>query len=134
MHPQFDVNVGGAMRACACYEAQLVLYQGGKVTRPQTDTHKAWRHIPLIRVEDLMEAVPYDCVPVAVDLLEGAQSLEAYEHPQRALYVFGPENGTLGRGVWERCRDIVQVPTALCMNLAATANVVLYDRLAKQLR
>ena len=29
------------------------------------------------------------------------------------------------------CRDVVYIPTDKCMNLAATVNVVLYDRLAK---
>ena len=30
------------------------------------------------------------------------------------------------------CRDVVYVPTRYCMNLAATVNVVLYDRASKQ--
>lgn len=29
------------------------------------------------------------------------------------------------------CRDVVYVPSRFCMNLAATANVILYDRMAK---
>lgn len=30
------------------------------------------------------------------------------------------------------CRDIIYVPTNGCMNLAATVNVILYDRMAKE--
>src|SRR5690606_30290164 len=73
-----------------------------------------------------------DCVPVAVDLLEGATPLCEYTHPERAFYIFGPEDGTLGKAVTSWCRDVVYIPTNYCMNLAATVNVVLYDRLAKQ--
>ena len=45
---------------------------------------------------------------------------------------FGPEDGTLGPEILAWCRDVVYVPTRYCMNLAATVNVVLYDRAAKQ--
>jgi tRNA(Leu) C34 or U34 (ribose-2'-O)-methylase TrmL len=95
---------------------------------------KAYRHLPLIHAEDLRAMVPHDCTPVAVDLLDGARSLVDYVHPERAFYIFGPEDGTLDASVTNWCRDKVYVPTAFCMNLAACVNVVLYDRAAKQAR
>jgi tRNA(Leu) C34 or U34 (ribose-2'-O)-methylase TrmL len=130
---QDGYNVGGAMRAAWCHGAKLLVMSGGRVSevRHQTNTPAAWRHVPVLSVKDLHEAIPFDCVPVAVDLVEGAVSLSAYQHPARAFYVFGPENGTLGEGVLSWCRDRVVVPTRGCMNLAATVNVVLYDRIAK---
>ena len=103
-------------------------------SRAPTDTHAAYRHLPLQLVDDLHDAVPYDCVPIAVDLVEDATPLHEFKHPERAFYVFGPEDGTLGDGVLSWCARRVYVPTRHCMNLAATVNVVLYDRLAKQLR
>jgi tRNA(Leu) C34 or U34 (ribose-2'-O)-methylase TrmL len=60
--------------------------------------------------------------------------LPGYKHPERALYIFGPEDGTLGHDVLDWCRDVVYVPTNGCMNLAATVNVVLYDRMTKTQR
>lgn len=95
---------------------------------------KAYRHIPLLRLADLLDAIPYDCVPVAVDLVDCAKPLPEYVHPERAYYIFGPEDGTLGKRILERCRDVVYVPTEGCMNLAACVNVVLYDRMAKRTR
>jgi len=80
-----------------------------------------------------MALVPFDAVPVAVDLVADAIPLHAYQHPKRAFYVFGPENGTLGKRVLDRCRDRIFIPMNGCSNLAATANVVLYDRAAKEL-
>jgi tRNA(Leu) C34 or U34 (ribose-2'-O)-methylase TrmL len=133
-HPKCDANVGGAWRAAQVYGASLIVMQGARFERQITDTMKAWRHIPVLRVDDLMRAIPYDCVPVAVDLVEGATSLVEYKHPQRAFYVFGPEDGTLGDRILSKCRDVVYVPTRGCMNLAATVNVVLYDRAAKNTR
>lgn len=132
--PKTPANVGSVLRAAHCYGAALVAKTGQRYSHATTDTMKAFRHLPLLQVEDLFDVVPHDCVPVAVDLLEGARDLTTYTHPERAFYIFGPEDGTLGKAITDRCRDKVFVPTAFCMNLAATVNVVLYDRHAKTTR
>ena len=131
-NPKNDVNVGAVLRACGCYDVAALVIAGHRYHRAGTDTMKAHRHLPLFSVADVMGPIPYDCVPVAVDLVEGAIPLPEYKHPERAFYVFGAEDATLGRRVLERCRDRVMIPTSGCMNLAATVNVVLYDRLAKR--
>lgn len=69
---------------------------------------------------------------IGVDLVHGAMDLRGYAHPESAFYVFGPEDGTLGADVLGWCDDVIYVPTRFCMNLAATVNVVLYDRLLKR--
>jgi tRNA(Leu) C34 or U34 (ribose-2'-O)-methylase TrmL len=130
--PKTPANVGSAIRAAYCYGSSLVAMSGDRYKGSPTDPQKGYRHIPLVHCDDLHTVIPFDCVPVAVDLIPGAQSLVSYIHPERAFYVFGPEDGTLGARVTSWCRDIVYVPTSHCMNLAATVNVVLYDRLAKQ--
>ena len=130
--PKNSINVGCVLRAAGVYGARLVVTSGRRYRCVGADTMKAWRHVPFIAgVDDVFDHVPYDCVPVAVDILPGARSLPGYIHPNRAFYIFGPEDGTLGKRITSRCRDIVYVPTAQCMNLAATVNVVLYDRMAK---
>jgi tRNA(Leu) C34 or U34 (ribose-2'-O)-methylase TrmL len=131
-NPKTDVNVGSVLRAAHCYGSAFVAHTGRRYKAASTDTFKSVRHLPLIHVDDLFAVVPHDCVPVAVDLLEGARDLTKYEHPERAFYVFGPEDGTLGRTITDRCRDRIFVPTNGCMNLAACVNVVLYDRMAKR--
>lgn len=130
--PKYDANVGGVLRAAHCYAADLVVVAGQRFRRESTDVYKTWRHVPLLQVPDVFDVIPYGCVPVAVDLVAGATPLSSYAHPERAFYVFGAEDATLGRRILERCRDKVFVPTRGCMNLAATANVVLYDRAAKR--
>lgn len=129
--PKTAVNVGAALRAAGCYGAAMVATTGARYHRGPTDTMKVYRHLPLLQVDDLRSVIPFDCVPVAVDLIEGAQSLDDYKHPERAFYIFGPEDGTLGKNILSWCRDVVYVPTVGCMNLAATVNVVLYDRASK---
>jgi hypothetical protein len=94
---------------------------------------KAYRHTPVLNAK-LRDSVPFDCVPVGVDLVPRAKPLMAYQHPERAFYIFGPEDSTLGAPHLSWCRDVIYVPTNGCMNLAACVNVVLYDRMAKALR
>ena len=131
-NPKSSCNVGSAMRAVGCYDAAMLAFSGKRLKSGSTDTMKIYKHIPLIHVDDLFDIIPHDCVPVAVDLIDGATSLINYIHPERAFYIFGAEDETLGKRVLDRCRDVIYVPTNRCMNLAATVNVVLYDRLSKQ--
>jgi len=130
-NPKCAANVGGVMRAAGCYGAAMVAMSGHRMRNVPTDVKKQWRMTPVIETEDLRLVIPYDCVPVAVDLVPGARSLASYTHPERAFYIFGAEDATLGDRVLSWCRDVVYVPTHSCMNLAATANVILYDRTVK---
>ena len=138
-NPKTPANMGGVLRAAGCYEAAMVAFAGPrparlKISKCMTDTQKAYRHIPTLWPENLNDIIPHDCVPVAVDLIEGAINLVEYTHPERAFYIFGAEDGTLGEKITSWCRDTIYVPTNFCMNLAATVNVVLYDRAAKAAR
>ena len=137
INPKTPANVGSIIRACGIYSAAHCYYTGRRFKKAKqfiTDPQKYYRSIPLTQVESLREIIPYDCVPVAVDLVAGAQSLPDYQHPERAFYIFGPEDGTLGCKTLDFCRDRVYIPGNGCMNLAATVNVVLYDRMAKEIK
>ena len=131
-NPKSAVNVGSALRAAGVYEAAFVAITGNRFGKCATDTMKHYRHLPLFRVSNLRDIIPYDCVPIAVDLIPGAISLFEFKHPERAFYIFGAEDATLGARITDWCRDTVYIPTKGCMNLAATVNVVLYDRLCKE--
>lgn len=133
--PKSPTNVGAVMRAAGCYSAASVFYTGERYDRAMqfnTDTKDATQNIPLKGVASLLEVVPQGATVVCVDLVEGATPLPHYEHPENAFYIFGPEDGTLSQQVIDQADAIVYIPTTGCMNLAATVNVVLYDRLAKQ--
>jgi tRNA(Leu) C34 or U34 (ribose-2'-O)-methylase TrmL len=99
-----------------------------------TDTMRAYKHIPCLETDGVLSAIPYGAVPVVVELCDRAKPLDRFTHPEQAYYIFGPEDGSVSKHIIERAQCVVQVPTHRCMNLAATVNVVLYDRMAKQLR
>ena len=91
MRPKADANVGAALRACGVYGAAMMAIQGRRFQKCSTDTMKAWRHLPVIEVDAMRLALPYGCVPVAIELVPDARSLVGYTHPERAFYIFGPE-------------------------------------------
>jgi tRNA(Leu) C34 or U34 (ribose-2'-O)-methylase TrmL len=68
---------------------------------------------------------------VCVELALNAIPLPEYQHPENALYIFGPEDGSIDQALIDKADDVVYVPTKGCMNLSASVNVLLYDRLAK---
>jgi tRNA(Leu) C34 or U34 (ribose-2'-O)-methylase TrmL len=123
-------NVGHILRAADAYGASMVAITGKRVCGP-TNVSGAERTIPVLRGDDLHDFIPFGCVPVAVDLVEDAEDLRTFEHPENAFYVFGGEDETLGKKVLSWCKYKVYVPTNICMNLSACVNVVLYDRMAK---
>lgn len=131
--PKNSTNIGEALRASSCYDVSLMAITGRRFKKAATDVNKAYRHLPLIQTDSLESVIPYDAVPVAVEFIPTALPLHTYVHPERAFYIFGPEDGSVPTELVKKCRDVVYVPTEFCMNLAATVNVLLYDRRAKQL-
>lgn len=146
-NPKSPSNVGAVMRAAGCYGVDQVLYTGKRYAQAakfsgsklNTDTKNARDIIPLLAIDDFekvkqpLENLPKATKIICVDLVEGATPLPHFQHPEQALYIFGPEDGTISQAVINRADEVVYVPTVGCMNLAASVNVLLYDRLAKSL-
>ena len=133
-NPKSPSNVGAVMRAAGCFRADAVVYTGRRFAMAapfHTDTQGVAGKIPLTGVDSLLNCIPEETQLVCVELVEGAIPLPDFQHPARAFYAFGPEDGTLGQEIIDRADAVVYVPTVGCLNLAATVNVVLYDRLAK---
>ena len=134
LRPKTPENVGGVLRAAGIYGASMVAIEGMRApwVKHSTNTAKAHRHLPVLSVDHLLDARPYGAQVVVVDLIEGARPLPRFTHPEQAFYLFGPEDGTLGRRHTARAQHVVYVPGESCMNLAAAVNVVLYDRMVKR--
>lgn len=133
-NPKNSSNVGAVMRAAGCFRVDAVFYTGARYDRAEkfnTDTKDAVQNIPLAKVDDLLDGILKEVKIVCVELAEWATPLSEYQHPENAIYIFGPEDGTIKQEVIDRADAVVYIPTVGCMNLAATVNVVLYDRLSK---
>jgi tRNA(Leu) C34 or U34 (ribose-2'-O)-methylase TrmL len=133
-NPKSPSNVGAVMRAAGCYRVDEVIYTGKRYSQAakfSTDTKNMSVRIPLTPVESLIEKKDENVEIVCVELVEGATPLPLFNHPKSALYILGPEDGSISQTVVDQADHVVYIPTVGCMNLAATVNVVLYDRLAK---
>lgn len=134
VNPKNPVNVASILRSAGCYGVQSVFYTGVRYRFAKefnADTKAFHKKIPTVGVDSLQQMIPQGATVVAVELSEGAIPLPEYEHPDNAFYILGPEDGSIGEDILKWCDHVVYVPTYSCMNVAATANVLLYDRLAK---
>ena len=137
-NPKSPENVSSVMRAAGNFRVDCVFYSGQRYPRalkhnPATPniSRSVSQNIPLSGVSSLIDQVPDEMKIVCVEFAEDAIPLPEYQHPDNAFYIFGPEDGTISQQVIDRADAVVYVPTIGCMNLAATVNVVLYDRLTK---
>lgn len=158
INPKTPYNVGSAIRACAIYDVPTLRWTGKRITTAEgvrmSGGTFSKRKARLPREERLKDYVGVDwreatsetvvtdiavrdrLTPVAVEIVDGAELLHDFVHPENPLYVFGPEDGSVPKGVLAVCHRFVRIPTCnrTPLNLAAALNVVLYDRHAKQLR
>ena len=132
IRPKRETNVGTALRSCHIFGVKSIQIIQGRYFYQASNTSRAERHSPMFLSDEL--SIPHDCVPVAVEVVDDSISLERYQHPASALYIFGPEDGSIPREIMARCRDVVTIPGAFCLNLASAVAVLLYDREAKRLR
>ena len=71
-------------------------------------------------------------IPVAIEMRPNSENLMTFEHPKNAVYVFGPEDGSIDPRILSKCERFVVIPTLHCTNLAAAVYTVLYDRALKE--
>ena len=131
-------NVNSVSRAAANYRIGSIFYTGSRYPRavdlnpgiPNINREVSLT-VPVKGVVDLIDQMTEECQIICVEFAQGATPLIEFIHPANALYIFGPEDGTISQKVIDRADSVVYIPTVGCMNLAATVNVVLYDRLSK---
>lgn len=140
--PRYSHNVGGALRAASNFGAKQVWWTGNRVNLdeekgerlPREERMKGYKDVELYQYDEFFDQFPSDITPVAVERRPNSENLLDFVHPEKALYVFGPEDGSIGAVHLRHCHRFVIIPTAHCLNLAAAVNVVLYDRMLKEMR
>lgn len=132
---QKEINYGSLLRTAACFDADFIGIIGKHDINLASDTCKSYRHVPTFLYKDWEEFIshiPIDCKTVAVELSDKASSLINFKHPERAVYILGPENGSLSSEILESCDYIVQIPSKNCLNVSVAGSIVIYDRLYKR--
>lgn len=103
-------------------EERIKDYQSVDWAQLQGDEQYTW----------ITDRVAEGFTPVCIEVLENSENLVDFDHPDDAVYVFGPEDGDVPRGVRNVCHRFVTIPSIGCLNLANAVNITLYDRLAKE--
>jgi tRNA(Leu) C34 or U34 (ribose-2'-O)-methylase TrmL len=137
--PRDPFNVGAAVRAASCFGVSQVWVTGRRCAEkvwdqkriPREERMKGFKDVDIILGSEPLKHFT-GAVPVAVELLPNSENLLAFEHPTNAVYLFGPEDGSVPYSVRGLCHRRVFIPTRHCTNLGAAIYVLLYDRLVKQ--
>ena len=148
-NPKYPHNVGAAVRACSCFDSNLIIFTGDRVSLepkgkkgyrlPREERMKGYKHVKLINDEYPFNRFSKDqgkwkITPVAVELRPNAEQLPHFVHPENPVYVFGPEDGSIPQIYLKHCQRFLVIPSPFCLNLAASIYVILYDRIAKIMR
>lgn len=138
MDPKYPRNVGAAVRSCAAYGVRDLRYTGERLDRslseltrlPREERMRGYRSVRWKRSQRPFDEFPA-LAPVAVEVRPNSEMLPEFEHPENALYVFGPEDGSIDAAALRHCHRFVAIPTLHCLNLGVAVATVLYDRQAK---
>lgn len=133
--PKTESNVGTLWRSANIFGAKFIAIVGGRFRKQSSDTLHSHRHVPLYEYDTFDEFyanLPFGCQLVGVELCAGARSLPGYTHPESAVYLLGPEDGSLTTQELKRCHSRIIIPGAFCLNLAVAGSIVAYDRVAKR--
>lgn len=125
-------NLANIIRCCSAYGINRVDVSGPRmVSALKESRHRVFRHKDYKSVEiNLIDQLEFyeEYTPVAVEIVTGAQLLPHYRHPPKAMYIFGPEDGSVPSAILRKCHDVVQIPMKHCINLSHAVSTVLYDR------
>ena len=142
LNPKYEHNVGAALRACSAWGVYNLLWTGKRVVFdpettkriPREERMKGYKDVAWVPNCDKPLNLFGDIVPVAIELKQNSESITTFEHPPNAVYLFGPEDGSIPQVYSRLCHRFVHIPTHHCLNLSAAVNVVLYDRRMKRQR
>lgn len=130
-----NINIAALMRSAYCYGASMFFTIGHRYRPTCADTTKGFRHIPVLNFkswDEYKQHSVYRWMHIGVELADGAENLCTFVHPKSAVYLLGPEDGSLSKIAQDICKYIVYIPTTHCLNVATCGATVMYDRIAKE--
>jgi hypothetical protein len=72
---------------------------------PREERMRGYRDVELVQHDRPLDLFPSDVVPVAVEVRARSERLDRFVHPARAVYIFGPEDGSIPAPVLVRARN-----------------------------
>jgi tRNA(Leu) C34 or U34 (ribose-2'-O)-methylase TrmL len=141
-NPKYAHNVGAAVRAASCFGAKAVIFTGDRVSLepsngknkyrlPREERMKGYKDVTILKDNYPITRFK-NIIPVAVELRDNSEPLPLFQHPENAVYIFGPEDSSIPQVVLQHCYRFIVIPSKHCVNLAAAVYLVLYDRIQKK--
>jgi tRNA(Leu) C34 or U34 (ribose-2'-O)-methylase TrmL len=137
-NPKNPFNIGAVLRAAGCFNSSFVAASGNRYKENKgdfrnMDTEFARKRIPLfLGVNSILDFVPYDAEIVVLERTQNAISLNDFQHPRRAFYIYGPEDGCVPTEMLQNHSfTSVYIPSNGSLNLASACYITLYDRQVK---
>lgn len=137
--PKYPHNLGQTIRALSCFGVNQLWWSGMRIVRqlegmsriPREERMRGYSSVGVYHHDRPLQVFPKGVVPVAVEMRDNSESLFDFIHPENAVYVFGPEDGSIDQGTLRNCHRFVKIPTRHCTNLSAAVYITLYDRFMK---
>lgn len=131
-------NIAALFRTAHAFGASFLFTVNAdysKAIGKNIDTSHSAKHLPLYEYDHIDDMpLPKGTSLVGIELTEDAVELPSFRHPKNAIYILGPERGSLSEGVIEKTDFVVKIPTKFCINLGLAGAVVMYDRLTSMQR
>ena len=131
-------NAGSLYRTAHAFHADFIFAIAPTVEVRKilkVDTSRAARHVPFYAYETIKDLnKPLNSKIIGVELMSGAEDLPDFIHPDQAVYIMGPEKGSLSPDIVEKCDFLVKIPTKFCVNVGTAGAILLYDRYMKKMR
>lgn len=140
INPKTPFNVGTSIRSTSIFGGAGCYWTGDRMwlridgRLPREERMKDYSNVDFRRDDNALSVhISAGFTPVAIEVTDKSEPLTTFVHPDRAIYVFGPEDGSLSGAILACCHRFVRIPTKTRtpLNLAQTVNLVLYDRFVK---
>lgn len=126
------MNAGSLMRTAHAFGANYFFTIQTHLNKDAVywaDTSKSLSNLPVFHYDGIEQLQkPLGCQIVGIELTEESIELPSFTHPKSALYILGPERGSLSPATQSACDFIVKIPTKFCVNVAVAGAITLYDR------
>jgi len=124
-------NLGVLWRSAQNLGASFIFTVGNRYAKQACDTHNAVKSMPYFHYENFEEFyknLPKGARLVGVELTDGAQPLETFNHPRRCVYLLGAEDHGLSNAAIEKSHFLVKFKSRLSLNVSVAGSIVMYDR------
>lgn len=124
-------NVGTLLRTTHILGGSFISVIGPRYRKTGPDVLDTTRSVPLYEhdsFESFFASIPKGCRLIGVEMGDGAELLDDFVHPDRAVYLFGAEDHGLPQRILDKCHMVIKLQGKHSLNVSVTGSIVVYHR------